>query len=155
MVSVHLVNYCSLQLPIGIFSIRDVSRSSSTHAECYYPSQVPGCSDGARVPAVDVLRSQLLLCPSKCRSKQQSCSIRWRPIWYGCRTHRKSHELKSNCLGTYVPPPPGTDITKTSRVYAVSRSAGFGPEVQKRILLGTYALSAEYVKPKIKNHPEC
>ncbi|KIM44426.1 hypothetical protein M413DRAFT_442403 [Hebeloma cylindrosporum] len=45
--------------------------------------------------------------------------------------------------GTYVPPPPGTDITKTSRVYAVSRSAGFGPEVQKRILLGTYALSAD------------
>ncbi|CAA7269263.1 unnamed protein product [Cyclocybe aegerita] len=45
--------------------------------------------------------------------------------------------------GSYVKPPPGTDITKTSNVYAQSRTAGFGEEVQKRILLGTYALSAD------------
>jgi aspartyl-tRNA(Asn)/glutamyl-tRNA(Gln) amidotransferase subunit A len=32
-------------------------------------------------------------------------------------------------------------------VYAHTRSAGFGVEVQKRILLGTYALTAEYVHP--------
>ena len=36
-----------------------------------------------------------------------------------------------------------TDKTKTAQIYAQSRSAGFGPEVQKRILLGTYALSAQ------------
>ena len=37
-------------------------------------------------------------------------------------------------------------MRKTSRIYAYTRSAGFGHEVQKRILLGTYALTAEYVK---------
>lgn len=45
--------------------------------------------------------------------------------------------------GTYIDPPPGTDKTKTAKVYAHSRSAGFGKEVQKRILLGTYALTAD------------
>lgn len=48
-------------------------------------------------------------------------------------------------IGLYKEPPPGSDKTKTANVYAHSRSAGFGKEVQKRILLGTYALSAEYV----------
>lgn len=38
-----------------------------------------------------------------------------------------------------------TDKTKTAQIYAQSRATGFGPEVQKRILLGTYALSAESV----------
>ncbi|EGN96886.1 hypothetical protein SERLA73DRAFT_185118 [Serpula lacrymans var. lacrymans S7.3] len=39
--------------------------------------------------------------------------------------------------------PPGTDRSKASSVYAHTRSAGFGGEVQKRILLGTYALTAD------------
>lgn len=46
-------------------------------------------------------------------------------------------------FGLSVPPPPGTDIAKASNVYAYTRSHGFGLEVQKRILLGTYALSAD------------
>ncbi|KAF8579950.1 amidase signature enzyme [Ramaria rubella] len=45
--------------------------------------------------------------------------------------------------GTYVSPPVGTDKTRTANVYAHSRSHGFGREVQKRILLGTYALTAD------------
>ncbi|KAH8104101.1 amidase signature domain-containing protein, partial [Cristinia sonorae] len=45
--------------------------------------------------------------------------------------------------GLRVEPPPGTDLTKTSNVYAHSRSQGFGSEVKKRILLGTYALTAD------------
>lgn len=45
--------------------------------------------------------------------------------------------------GLYKEPPPGSDKTKTANVYAHSRSVGFGKEVQKRILLGTYALSAD------------
>jgi aspartyl-tRNA(Asn)/glutamyl-tRNA(Gln) amidotransferase subunit A len=36
---------------------------------------------------------------------------------------------------------PGDDITET---YLKTRSAGFGPEVKRRIMLGTYALSAGY-----------
>jgi aspartyl-tRNA(Asn)/glutamyl-tRNA(Gln) amidotransferase subunit A len=48
-------------------------------------------------------------------------------------------------LGTHVDPPLGSDKKKTSDVYSHSRSAGFGPEVKRRILLGTYALTAEYV----------
>jgi len=49
-----------------------------------------------------------------------------------------------SCLGLHVRPPPGTDLARTStaQLYAHSRSAGFGREVKKRILLGTYALSA-------------
>jgi Asp-tRNA(Asn)/Glu-tRNA(Gln) amidotransferase A subunit family amidase len=46
-------------------------------------------------------------------------------------------------LGSYVKPVPGTMLGKTSNVYAQTRSAGFGLEVQKRILLGTYSLTAE------------
>uniref|UniRef100_D8Q1W7 Glutamyl-tRNA(Gln) amidotransferase subunit A, mitochondrial n=1 Tax=Schizophyllum commune (strain H4-8 / FGSC 9210) TaxID=578458 RepID=D8Q1W7_SCHCM len=38
---------------------------------------------------------------------------------------------------------PGTDTSKVSNLYAQTRSAGFGKEVQRRILLGTYALSAD------------
>lgn len=45
--------------------------------------------------------------------------------------------------GAQVPPPPGSDNTRTSNVYAHTRDWGFGNEVKKRILLGTYALTAE------------
>ncbi|RPD64503.1 amidase signature enzyme [Lentinus tigrinus ALCF2SS1-7] len=45
--------------------------------------------------------------------------------------------------GTRVEPPPGADLVKTANVYAHTRSLGFGKEVQRRMLLGTYALSAD------------
>ncbi|KAF9473418.1 amidase signature enzyme [Pholiota conissans] len=45
--------------------------------------------------------------------------------------------------GTYVKSGLDTDKTKTAQIYAQSRTVGFGHEVQKRILLGTYALSAD------------
>ncbi|KAJ3568283.1 hypothetical protein NP233_g5818 [Leucocoprinus birnbaumii] len=57
-----------------------------------------------------------------------------------------SAEASSNLArydGLHVRPPPGSDITKTSRNYALSRTKGFGPEVKRRILLGTYALTAD------------
>ena len=38
--------------------------------------------------------------------------------------------------------PAGADVTRAGRVYAHTRTAGFGREVQKRVLLGTYALTA-------------
>ncbi|KAJ7493212.1 amidase signature domain-containing protein [Mycena galericulata] len=45
--------------------------------------------------------------------------------------------------GLHVPLPPGSDLTNSAAIYARTRSVGFGPEVQKRILLGTYALTAD------------
>jgi hypothetical protein len=41
--------------------------------------------------------------------------------------------------------PPGADRRSTNNVYAHTRTVGFGDEVKRRMLLGTYALTAEYV----------
>ncbi len=46
--------------------------------------------------------------------------------------------------GLHVPLPPGAIARSPADVYAHSRTAGFGAEVKRRILLGTYALTAEY-----------
>lgn len=54
-------------------------------------------------------------------------------------------------LGLHVEPPSGSDKRKIANVYSHSRSRGFGPEVKRRILLGTYALTAEYVFPKVQD----
>jgi len=48
--------------------------------------------------------------------------------------------------GLHVPLPPDSIPHSPGEVYAHSRTAGFGPEVKRRILLGTYALTAEYVR---------
>ncbi|KAL6309383.1 amidase signature domain-containing protein [Sparassis latifolia] len=45
--------------------------------------------------------------------------------------------------GSFTELPPGADATKAANVYAHTRSRGFGKEVRKRMLLGTYALSAD------------
>ncbi|KAK2464004.1 hypothetical protein APHAL10511_003948 [Amanita phalloides] len=45
--------------------------------------------------------------------------------------------------GFQVRPPLGADLTKTAGVYAHTRTGGFGREVRKRVLLGTYALTAD------------
>ncbi|KZV63560.1 amidase signature enzyme [Peniophora sp. CONT] len=53
--------------------------------------------------------------------------------------------------GLQVPPHPH-QIGTVADTYALSRTAGFGTEVQKRILLGAYALSAEYVALIVDNY---
>ena len=46
--------------------------------------------------------------------------------------------------GLHVPLPPDSIARSPGEVYAHSRTTGFGAEVKRRILLGTYALTAEY-----------
>ncbi|KAI0687386.1 amidase signature domain-containing protein [Cytidiella melzeri] len=46
-------------------------------------------------------------------------------------------------FGLRVDPDGPSQIKKAGDVYAQTRSLGFGPEVQRRILLGTYALTAD------------
>ncbi|KAI0251416.1 amidase signature domain-containing protein [Lactifluus subvellereus] len=45
--------------------------------------------------------------------------------------------------GLHVPFPPDSIARSPGEVYAHSRTAGFGAEVKRRILLGTYALTAD------------
>ncbi|KAG7094141.1 hypothetical protein E1B28_007753 [Marasmius oreades] len=45
--------------------------------------------------------------------------------------------------GTRIPLPPGSDSRKASKVYSHTRTQCFGDEVRKRLLLGTYALTAD------------
>ncbi|KAG2011923.1 general amidase, variant 2 [Coprinopsis cinerea AmutBmut pab1-1] len=45
--------------------------------------------------------------------------------------------------GERIPTQDPSDLKKVSTVYARTRSSTFGPEVQRRILLGTYALTAD------------
>ncbi|TEB36530.1 Glutamyl-tRNA amidotransferase subunit A, mitochondrial [Coprinellus micaceus] len=45
--------------------------------------------------------------------------------------------------GERRPPSSATDLRSVASVYAQTRSAGLGPEVQRRILLGTYALTSD------------
>jgi aspartyl-tRNA(Asn)/glutamyl-tRNA(Gln) amidotransferase subunit A len=52
--------------------------------------------------------------------------------------------LSVSSPGLHIETPSGSDKKKTANVYSHSRSRGFGPEVKRRILLGTYALTAEY-----------
>ncbi|ELU43487.1 glutamyl-tRNA amidotransferase subunit A [Rhizoctonia solani AG-1 IA] len=46
-------------------------------------------------------------------------------------------------FGLRVDVPPETDLSDAANAYTATRTTGFGREVQKRILLGTYALSAD------------
>ena len=57
--------------------------------------------------------------------------------------------------GLHVPLPPDSIARSPGEVYAHSRTAGFGAEVKRRILLGTYALTAEYALfyPHFTNFP--
>ena len=48
--------------------------------------------------------------------------------------------------GLHVPLPPDSIARSPGEVFAHSRTAGFGAEVKRRILLGTYALTAEYAR---------
>ncbi|MFJ9633123.1 Asp-tRNA(Asn)/Glu-tRNA(Gln) amidotransferase subunit GatA [Streptomyces sp. NPDC101175] len=67
------------------------------------------------------LPAYYLIAPSECSSNL----ARFDAIRYGLRT--------------------GDDGTRSAeRVSALSRAAGFGPEVKRRIILGTYALSSGY-----------
>lgn len=66
-----------------------------------------------------------------------------------CRFRAHSLEILIGSLGLHLPLPAAAGPANTATIYARTRSAGFGPEVKKRILLGTYALTAEYAPPVV------
>jgi aspartyl-tRNA(Asn)/glutamyl-tRNA(Gln) amidotransferase subunit A len=82
---------------------------------------------GAKVEEVSVpatvygLSAYYLIAPAEASSNL----ARYDGVRYGLRAHQG----------------PGADLTD---MYLSTRSAGFGPEVKRRIMLGTYALSAGY-----------
>ena len=81
-------------------------------------------------------------------AESSSNLARYDGVQYGKREHEPSVSRILNVsllLGLHVEIPPGSDKKKISNVYSHSRSRGFGPEVKRRVLLGTYALTAEYV----------
>lgn len=53
--------------------------------------------------------------------------------------------------GLHIPLPPGAVARSPADVYALTRTAGFGTEVKRRILLGTYALTAEYARGTVSS----
>lgn len=68
---------------------------------------------------------------------------RYSGVHYGRRTLAYLTLCLIGVTGSRETLPPGTDKRVVSNVYAHTRSKGFGHEVQKRILLGSYALTAE------------
>ena len=69
---------------------------------------------------------------------------RYSGIHYGeLRSEYKFSSLFAYFPGLRITPPSEASKKKVSDVYSYTRSRGFGHEVGKRILLGTYALTAE------------
>ncbi|KAJ2936943.1 hypothetical protein H1R20_g130, partial [Candolleomyces eurysporus] len=94
---------------------RTVLRSLTSHGAQLIPVSLP--SSSYALSAYYVLAS----------AEASSNMARYDGIQYG---ERKTPSLH-------------TDIRSVSSVYSQTRTANFGPEVQRRILLGTYALTAD------------
>jgi aspartyl-tRNA(Asn)/glutamyl-tRNA(Gln) amidotransferase subunit A len=62
-------------------------------------------------------------------------------IYYVVASAEASSNLARYDSVRYGPRPPATDLAS---LYVESRTMGFGPEVKRRILLGTFALAAGY-----------
>ena len=62
-------------------------------------------------------------------------------IYYVVASAEASSNLARYDSVRYGPRPPATDLAE---LYVESRTRGFGPEVKRRILLGTFALAAGY-----------
>ena len=76
-------------------------------------------------------------------SEASSNLSRYDSVHYGYRTDERTmlNELKAEHKSASNPDDVDTALV---RMYRRSRSEGFGPEVKRRIMLGTYALSAGY-----------
>lgn len=76
-------------------------------------------------------------------AEASSNMARYDGIEYGEFSPSPARCISDGGTGVRINPPIGSDRAKISSVYAHTRTHGFGREVQKRILLGTYALTAE------------
>ncbi|KAJ7780238.1 amidase signature domain-containing protein [Mycena maculata] len=103
-------------------------------------------SEGAKIIPVSLPSTQYALSAYYVISSAEANSnmSRYDGVQYGKPIYMSSFRRCSSFgSGLHVPLPPASDLTNTASIYSRTRSAGFGPEVQKRILLGTYALTAD------------
>ncbi|KAG8874704.1 Trimeric GatFAB AmidoTransferase(AdT) complex subunit [Tulasnella sp. 331] len=108
----------------------------------YFPSEMqPSVTAQFRVKLQDLKERGAVLVPVSLPSTRLSLSTYY--VLASAEASSNLARFDGMRFGSKVQHSEETDLSQTSNIYAASRAAGFGPEVRKRILLGTHALTAD------------